>query len=302
MAAPGLLALFLALRLRARNRALATARDRAQAGEKAKSAFLANISHEIRSPMNGVLGTAELLAETPLTPEQRSFVRTIASSADALLTVMNDILDFSKVEAGKMRLSPAPFDIHTLVHDVAALMAPIAEAKGVEICIGASTDTHASWIGDAARLRQRLLNFVSNAVKFSEAGHVLIAIVDTHDGRLEIEVRDTGIGIPAGSLDTIFVAFEQVEDGDTRRFDGAGLGLAIIRRLVDLMRGEIAVASTEGAGSSFVMRLPLRKAAPRRPAPRRACATSVGFGPLWSTIWKSTAASWRRAWPNGARP
>jgi signal transduction histidine kinase/CheY-like chemotaxis protein len=259
MAGPALIALCLARRLRRRNRALAAARDQAKAAEKAKSAFLANMSHEIRSPMNGVMGTAELLAETPLTPEQRSFVRTISSSAEALLTVINDILDFSKAEAGKMRLSPAPFDLHTLVHDVAALMAPVAEAKGLEICVDGAAETHAWWIGDAARLRQCLLNLVSNAVKFTESGHVLISLSETPEGGLSIAVRDTGIGIPADRLDLIFVAFEQVDGGDTRRFDGTGLGLAITRKLVDLMEGAITAASTEGRGSSFAMRLPLEK-------------------------------------------
>ncbi|MCT8161765.1 response regulator [Pseudoruegeria sp. SHC-113] len=245
--------------LKVTNVALAKARDEALAAEHAKGRFLANMSHEIRTPMNGVMGMTELLRETELDEDQRSCADTIYASSAALLEIINDVLDYSKVEAGQMTVDCSPFDLRALVQDVAALLFPVANAKGVEICVSLDFDAPVWMLGDAPRIRQCLLNIAGNAVKFTDSGHVLITASPTDCGTVALIVEDTGAGIPEDKIEHVFAAFEQVDNNATRRFDGTGLGLAITRRLAQLMGGEVTARSTFGIGSTFTLNLPLER-------------------------------------------
>ena len=234
---------------------LRAAKELAEQGSRAKSEFLANMSHEIRTPLNGMIGLMELLATTPLDTTQKRYVHGAQKSSDCLLSLINDILDFSKIEAGRIELDPVDFDLRLLLEDVAEMMAPKAHKKGLEVCCDLSPDFPTQIKGDADRLRQIVLNLVSNAVKFTEKGQVVIrARVDEqcHDGILiRFEVSDTGIGIPADRTDKLFKLFSQVDASTTRRFGGTGLGLALCKRLVELFEGEIGVESKDGLGSTF---------------------------------------------------
>ena len=246
----------------AREEELRAARDRAESAARTKAAFLANMSHELRTPMNGVVGMADLLGESPLDREQKLYVDTIRNSGNALLSIINDVLDFSKLEAGKMGLNPAPFDLERLIHEVLVLMQPTARDKDLELAFDYDLFLPTHLVGDAGRLRQILTNLIGNAIKFTEAGHVLVRVVGIQEedaGRvqLHIAVEDTGVGIPAGKVDTIFDDFTQVENERNRSHDGTGLGLSITRELLSLMGGEIWVQSEEGTGSNFGFRLTL---------------------------------------------
>jgi len=240
---------------------------KAEAADRAKSEFLANMSHEIRTPMNGVLGMAELLNKTELSSRQKTFTEVIVKSGNALLTIINDILDFSKINAGQLTLDPGPFRLAEAVEDVATLVSAGVAEKNLELIVRVDPMLPESLVGDVGRFRQIITNLLGNAVKFTEKGHVLVDVTGQRgDGlaHLHVRVEDTGIGIPADKLGTVFEKFAQVDGSSTRRHEGTGLGLAIAARLVELMGGRMGVESQVGRGSVFwfSVSLPIHEAEP----------------------------------------
>lgn len=230
-------------------------REAAEAASEAKSAFIATMSHEVRTPLSGVLGMADLLADTALDREQAEMVATLGSSGRALLAVVNDVLDFSKIEAGRLDLEAEPFDARALVAELGRLFEPQAIARGTALRVEIEGSVAARHLGDDLRLRQVLANLVGNAVKFTEAGAVTLRLVagavEGDRQALRLEVADSGIGMTPDELGRVFEAFEQAEGGTGRRYGGTGLGLAIARRLTEAMGGRLSAESAPGRGSTF---------------------------------------------------
>ena len=249
-------------------REASAARERAEAANEAKSRFLANVSHEVRTPLNGILGMAELLSGTPLDAEQETYVAAIRSSGSALASLIDEILDFSRIEAGKIELLEQPFDVTRLVEGVVELLAPRAQDKALEIAVTVAADVPRRVCGDPMRLRQILLNLAGNAVKFTGAGGVglRVSLTDRADkGRgslLSFVVEDTGPGVPSDRRTAIFEEFEQADSSMTRVHGGSGLGLAISKRLAERMGGSLALSDgLNRRGSRFTMLLPFAPAA-----------------------------------------
>ena len=244
-------------------RELVAARDAALVASRTKSEFVSTMSHEIRTPMNGVIGLTDLLLQTHLSSDQLELATGVKVSAESLLVIINDILDFSKMEAGKLEIEETAVNVPGVVDDVGRILAGTAHAKGIELLVDVSAEVPTTLLGDETRIRQVLLNFSSNAVKFTSEGEVVVRVGVLHRSTervaLRFEVVDTGIGIAPEEQERLFSAFAQADSSTTRRFGGTGLGLTISRQLIELMDGKLGMTSTPGEGSTFWFELSLRR-------------------------------------------
>ncbi len=267
---------------------LESARKAATVADRAKSNFLANMTHEIRTPMIGVLGMTDLTLATELTPQQREYLEMARHSADSLLDILNDILDYAKIETGKLELAESEFNIRETVNEAIRVFAPLAEKKGLKLAWTVADAVPPICLGDPGRLRQILVNLVGNAVKFTDQGSVQVDVRPSDeapadpDGRIPLlfSVSDTGIGIPKDKLGAIFDSFTQADGSTSRRYQGAGLGLAIFKHLVEMMDGEVGVSGGEGRGSVFFFTLPLKPAEHPEIEPVQAPVEKVAPPPL----------------------
>ncbi|MBU1375199.1 MAG: response regulator [Alphaproteobacteria bacterium] len=261
--------------LKASERALVQAKDEAEAANRAKSSFLATMSHEIRTPLNGVLGMAQAMAaDSDLNDTQRERIEVIKQSGESLLTILNDVLDLSKIEAGKLDLESAQFEVADLARTVHATFQAIAETKGLDFELSVEKAARGVYEGDQVRVRQILWNLVSNALKFTDKGGVKVRI-GHEQGSLSLTVFDSGIGMTAFQLAGLFRKFAQADASTTRKFGGTGLGLAICRELAEAMGGTVTATSAPGMGSTFTAILPLKKVAGVAPKPKKAPRAKV---------------------------
>jgi signal transduction histidine kinase/DNA-binding response OmpR family regulator len=246
------------------NESLRKAQAGAEAAAKTKSDFLANMSHEIRTPMNGVIGMTDLLLDTPLSTVQFEAAQTIRSSAESLLSVINDILDYSKIEAGKLTTERMPYDAVSLVEEVCTISTSAAVSKGLELLCDTGSMESLWLYGDPSRIRQIMLNLMSNAIKFTPEGEIHVSLSVAEVGRIAFAVRDTGIGIAEEAHERVFESFSQADASTTRHYGGTGIGLTVSGRLAALMDGQIKLESVLGSGSTFTLELPFERAEPKR--------------------------------------